>query len=132
MNWHSFSKQQYFDSNGLFISTVFSIPILLNCMLLIVSMNNNGTKYITMNVDKDYNIDTKNSLLVIFFHKSIEEFNFFAFFIGRLVVQFNTNDGKIENCPIKGQSTKRTSTTTTITRRSRSYETAVIYQGHKQ
>lgn len=36
-NWSSFSKQQYFDSNGLFISTVFSIPILLNCMLLIVS-----------------------------------------------------------------------------------------------
>jgi len=38
-NWSSFSKQQYFDSNGLFISTVFSIPILLNCMLLIVSEN---------------------------------------------------------------------------------------------
>ncbi|KAH8321943.1 hypothetical protein KR067_013260 [Drosophila pandora] len=37
-NWSSFSKQQYFDSNGLFISTVFSIPILLNCMLLIVSL----------------------------------------------------------------------------------------------
>ncbi|CAD7014945.1 transmembrane protein 18 [Ceratitis capitata] len=33
--WSSFSKQQYFDSNGLFISTVFSIPILLNCMLII-------------------------------------------------------------------------------------------------
>ncbi|XP_068147191.1 transmembrane protein 18 [Drosophila tropicalis] len=34
-NWKTFSKQQYFDSNGLFISTVFSIPILLNCMFLI-------------------------------------------------------------------------------------------------
>ncbi|TDG50760.1 hypothetical protein AWZ03_002749 [Drosophila navojoa] len=34
-NWKTFSKQQYFDNNGLFISTVFSIPILLNCMLLI-------------------------------------------------------------------------------------------------
>ncbi|XP_053962809.1 transmembrane protein 18 [Anastrepha ludens] len=33
--WKSFSKQQYFDSKGLFISTVFSIPILLNCMLLV-------------------------------------------------------------------------------------------------
>ncbi|XP_036340563.1 transmembrane protein 18 [Rhagoletis pomonella] len=33
--WQSFSKQQYFDSNGLFISTVFSMPILLNCMLII-------------------------------------------------------------------------------------------------
>lgn len=37
-HWQSFSKQQYFDSNGLFISTVFSIPILLNCMLMIVSI----------------------------------------------------------------------------------------------
>ena len=36
-NWQRFSKQQYFDSNGFFISTVFSIPILLNCMLMIVS-----------------------------------------------------------------------------------------------
>ena len=34
-NWHSFSRQQYVDSHGLFISTVFSIPILLNCMILI-------------------------------------------------------------------------------------------------
>lgn len=39
-NWKTFSKQQYFDGNGLFISTVFSIPILLNCMLLIVSWAN--------------------------------------------------------------------------------------------
>lgn len=37
IHWKSFSRQQYFDSNGLFISTVFSIPILLNCMLMIVS-----------------------------------------------------------------------------------------------
>lgn len=39
LNWRTFSKQQYFDDNGLFISTVFSIPILLNCMLLIVSIH---------------------------------------------------------------------------------------------
>lgn len=37
IHWRTFSRQQYFDSNGLFISTVFSIPILLNCMLMIVS-----------------------------------------------------------------------------------------------
>lgn len=36
-HWRLFSREQYFDSNGLFISTVFSIPILLNCMLMIVS-----------------------------------------------------------------------------------------------
>lgn len=34
--WKSFSREQYFDSDGLFISTIFSIPILLNCMLMIV------------------------------------------------------------------------------------------------
>ncbi|RZC33838.1 transmembrane protein 18, partial [Asbolus verrucosus] len=36
-NWKIFSRQQYFDSNGLFISVVFSIPILLNCMLMVGS-----------------------------------------------------------------------------------------------
>ncbi|KAK9687071.1 Transmembrane protein 18 [Popillia japonica] len=36
-NWRIFSRQQYFDSNGLFISVVFSIPILLNCMLMVGS-----------------------------------------------------------------------------------------------
>lgn len=34
-NWKLFSKQQYFDSKGFFISIMFSMPILLNCMLLI-------------------------------------------------------------------------------------------------
>ncbi|XP_050307253.1 transmembrane protein 18 [Anthonomus grandis grandis] len=34
-NWHIFSRQQYFDSNGLFISVVFSMPILINCMLMV-------------------------------------------------------------------------------------------------
>ncbi|XP_055919179.1 transmembrane protein 18 [Eupeodes corollae] len=47
LNWRSFSKQQYFDSNGLFISTVFSIPILLNCMLLISSWLYNSTQLMT-------------------------------------------------------------------------------------
>ncbi|EDW02391.1 transmembrane protein 18 [Drosophila grimshawi] len=44
LNWKTFSKQQYFDSNGLFISTVFSIPILLNCMLLIGTWLYNSTQ----------------------------------------------------------------------------------------
>ncbi|XP_017145844.2 transmembrane protein 18 isoform X2 [Drosophila miranda] len=43
-NWSSFSRQQYFDSNGLFISTVFSIPILLNCMLIIGTWLYNSTQ----------------------------------------------------------------------------------------
>ncbi|XP_018329650.1 transmembrane protein 18 [Agrilus planipennis] len=36
-NWKIFSRQQYFDSSGLFISVVFSMPILLNCMLMVGS-----------------------------------------------------------------------------------------------
>lgn len=35
-NYKLFSKQQYFDSNGLFISTVFSTPILINCLVMVI------------------------------------------------------------------------------------------------
>jgi hypothetical protein len=34
-----FSRQQYFDNQGMFISLVFSVPILLNCMIMVVSDN---------------------------------------------------------------------------------------------
>lgn len=44
INWKTFSKQQYFDSNGLFISTVFSMPILLNCMCIIGAWLYNSTQ----------------------------------------------------------------------------------------
>ncbi|XP_060518177.1 transmembrane protein 18 [Cylas formicarius] len=36
-NWHIFSRQQYFDDSGHFISIVFSMPILLNCILMVGS-----------------------------------------------------------------------------------------------
>ncbi|XP_015127419.1 transmembrane protein 18 isoform X2 [Diachasma alloeum] len=36
-NWRVFSRQQYFDSKGLFISIVFSVPILMNCMIMVAS-----------------------------------------------------------------------------------------------
>ncbi|XP_068198340.1 transmembrane protein 18 [Antennarius striatus] len=35
-NWRSFSNFQYFDSNGMFISLVYSIPLLLNTVIIVV------------------------------------------------------------------------------------------------
>uniref|UniRef100_A0A3B5Q9T5 Transmembrane protein 18 n=1 Tax=Xiphophorus maculatus TaxID=8083 RepID=A0A3B5Q9T5_XIPMA len=37
MNWRSFSNFQYFDSKGMFISLVYSIPLLLNAVIIVVS-----------------------------------------------------------------------------------------------
>jgi len=34
-NWRSFSRQQYFDSQGMFISFIFSIPLLLDCIIMV-------------------------------------------------------------------------------------------------
>ncbi|CAL4140774.1 unnamed protein product, partial [Meganyctiphanes norvegica] len=36
-HWKSFSRQQYFDSNGLFISVMFSMPVLFNCMMMVMN-----------------------------------------------------------------------------------------------
>ena len=37
-HWKAFSRQQYFDSQGLFISVVFSMPVLFNCLMMVVSI----------------------------------------------------------------------------------------------
>ncbi|KAL1124740.1 hypothetical protein AAG570_001363 [Ranatra chinensis] len=36
-HWSLFSRQQYFDNKGMFISLLFSVPILLNCMIMMAS-----------------------------------------------------------------------------------------------
>ncbi|KAM9355492.1 transmembrane protein 18 [Pholidichthys leucotaenia] len=35
-NWRSFSDFQYFDSKGMFISLVYSIPLLLNAVIIVM------------------------------------------------------------------------------------------------
>ena len=35
-NWKLFSNEQYFDSNGLFISIVLNAPLILNCCLIVI------------------------------------------------------------------------------------------------
>uniref|UniRef100_A0A023GAA8 Transmembrane protein 18 n=2 Tax=Amblyomma TaxID=6942 RepID=A0A023GAA8_AMBTT len=34
-HWQAFSSHQYFDSQGMFISLVFSAPLLLNCIIMV-------------------------------------------------------------------------------------------------
>uniref|UniRef100_A0A8C4QY34 Transmembrane protein 18 n=1 Tax=Eptatretus burgeri TaxID=7764 RepID=A0A8C4QY34_EPTBU len=35
IKWRSFSKHQYFDAHGVFISLVFSVPLLINAVIIL-------------------------------------------------------------------------------------------------
>ncbi|XP_048590164.1 transmembrane protein 18 [Nematostella vectensis] len=36
-HWRKFAREQYFDSGGLFISVILSVPVLFNCFVILVS-----------------------------------------------------------------------------------------------
>lgn len=36
-NWQLYSKHQYFDQDGMFISLMFSCPLLFNCLLMVAN-----------------------------------------------------------------------------------------------
>ena len=44
-NYKRFLQLQYFDSQGMFISLIYSAPVLVNCVIILVS-----AQYITMAV----------------------------------------------------------------------------------
>jgi transmembrane protein 18 len=46
-NWMLYSTQQYFDSNGMFISLIFSTPILLNCLFMLARFLYNNLELMT-------------------------------------------------------------------------------------
>ena len=50
--FRKFSRQQYFDSSGLFISIVFAGPIVSNCLLIVVSILDDRLPYIGYEVVK--------------------------------------------------------------------------------
>lgn len=85
-HWSSFSRQQYFDSQGLFISVVFSVPLLLNCMILVVRVSRPSPSLSPFGV---YILNTHShpSMFII---------------TGKLVVPEHAVNGQVEDCPAQG------------------------------
>lgn len=49
-----FTKEQYFDSDGLFFSTVYSTPVLFNCLLLLVRVLSPPVLIYTYSMERFY------------------------------------------------------------------------------
>lgn len=43
-NYKQYFKQQYFDSHGMFISFVYSAPVLVNCVIILINWFNYSTQ----------------------------------------------------------------------------------------
>ena len=49
-NYKKFLELQYFDSQGMFISLIYSAPVLVNCVIILVSITSNITA-LTFNIE---------------------------------------------------------------------------------
>ncbi|KAG8580287.1 hypothetical protein GDO81_007225 [Engystomops pustulosus] len=62
VNWRLYSRQQYFDSSGMFISLAFSAPLLCNTIIIVVSTANACVNYSMCPIHRHIGADLSSSL----------------------------------------------------------------------